>query len=74
MSFVNELLIFRPVGYKIVQVPGKFNSTAKYGLSELSHASWINLRKRLVSVGFVIEHNHKTMSVRMTFPEANTLF
>lgn len=75
LSFVNELLVFRPVGYRIIKVPGKFGtSTAIYGLSQLSHASWVNLRKRLLSVGFVIEHNHETMSVRMAFPEANTLF
>ena len=75
LSFVNELLSFRRVTITQYQIPGQYgNKTVRYGLSKLPNASFRNLRSRLISVGFVLDRDWDTMTVRMTFPEATTLF
>jgi hypothetical protein len=69
-SFVNELLTFRPVSFEVVPVPGPNGSaTALLGRSRLSWKSWVNLRRRLVAVGFVVVLDQVTKSVTLFFPE-----
>lgn len=70
LSFVNELLSFNPVSYRFFQIPGGYGEIAKtprYGLSMLEHRSWKNLRKRLVSVGFVIDYDRNAQTVCLYF-------
>lgn len=76
LSFVNELLSFKRVAITYYQIPGHpyGRGTVRYGVSKLPTASFKNLRSRLISVGFVIDRDWDAMTVRMTFPEANTLF
>lgn len=69
-SFVNELLTFRPVSFELVSFPGPRGSVSVVlGRSKLSWRSWVNLRRRLVSVGFVVVTDQKTESVTLFFPE-----
>lgn len=69
-SFVNELLTFRPVPFEIFSVPGPGGAVSVLlGRSKLSWQSWVNLRRRLVSVGFVIVLSKEASSVAMFFPE-----
>lgn len=70
-SFINELLTFRPVLFEIFSVPGTTGATSVLlGRSALSWQSWTNLRRRLVSVGFVIVLSKEASSVTMFFPES----
>ena len=68
-SFINELLIWKPVSFEVVTVPGG-SITAHLGRSKLSWQSWVNLRRRLVSVGFVVSMSKKNQTVSLSFPEA----
>lgn len=75
MSLVNELLSFQEVPVRVVYPPGIHNGTLLYGASDLPGASWRNLKKRLISVGFVLKpvtdpHNPAwSTGVRMLYPE-----
>lgn len=73
LSFINELLPGDPVIYSYYNIPGVFNGvTTLYGNSKLSHASWKNLKKRLIQVGFVVDDNRDAMIVQLHFPEADS--
>ena len=74
LQFINELLSFHPVGYRFFPIPGMYRNhgyaqTPRYGISRLEHQSWINLRKRLRQVGFVIETDREAQTVQLHFPE-----
>lgn len=73
LSFINELLSGNPIIYSFYDIPGKPNGrTVHYGISQLSHASWRNLKKRLIQVGFVINENREAQTVQLHFPEMNS--
>lgn len=75
MSLVNELLSFQEVPVRLVYPPGVHNGTLLYGASDLPGASWRNLKKRLISVGFVLkpvpdpQYPAFCSGVRMLYPE-----
>lgn len=72
LSLVNELLSFREVDVSYVQIPGIYGSMSPvFGTTRLPYASLRNLRKRLISVGFVIKIDLEEDTIRMYFPEAN---
>lgn len=74
LSLVNELLTFRPVPYYRLRVPTMYGPAemTRYGKSALEYRSWKNLRKRLVSVGFVVETSRGSQTVRLHFPEMDS--
>ena len=70
LSFVNELLSFDPVPFRYYEIPGMFGAKAiLYGYTSLPGKSLVNLLKRLVSVGFVIERDWEPQTVSLHFPE-----
>lgn len=68
MSFINELLVGIPVRYKLTVVPGSHETTI-YGESELARRSWNNLKRRLVSVGFLVLDKKDSKTITLKFPE-----
>ena len=72
LSLVNELLSFYPVPTYYYEVPGLYGSkSVLFGKSRLPIKSWKNLRKRLVTVGFVVERDFQAETVTLHFPEMN---
>ena len=68
MSFINELLVGIPVRYRLTVVPGSYETTI-YGESELARRSWNNLKRRLVSVGFLVLDKKDSKTITLKFPE-----
>lgn len=71
LSLVNELVSYKdtPIFPLVIPVYGG-TTTHVYGRTHLPGSSWRNLRKRLVSVGFIFIVDRENMTVTMSFPEA----
>lgn len=68
MSFINELMAFRPVHYRYIPIPERREAIV-FGRSELNGTSWFNLKRRLVSVGFSFSRDSEKRTITMSFPE-----
>ena len=70
-ALVNEMLV-RPVTRRQFPVPGSGLVSSVYGDAQLQSSSFINLRRRLATVGFVFtttKLSYQESLITMSFPE-----
>ena len=72
-SYLNELLAFEPVPYRFEEMPaymyGRQMVSRNYGDTRLPFRSFVSLRERLVSTGFVLVDDREKQTITLKFPE-----
>lgn len=67
MELINEMLA-GPITWTFYQVPNEMRTVTKhYGSARVERSSWLNLRNRLVNVGFYFVEERDGFHIEMKF-------